>query len=75
MGDKPYTLTVTLDHLERWKAIADRRLELLRRMEWCKWDGIDFVSHKCPYCGNYKQQRHMAGCELAKELGDDRLEA
>ena len=41
---------------------------ILRRCEWCKWDGVDFVSYKCPYCGNYKQQGHMAGCELAKEL-------
>ena len=41
MDDKPYTLTVTLDHLERWKAIADLRLELLEEvLKWHRnyWD-------------------------------------
>ena len=52
-------------------AAADR-LKLLRQCEWCKWDGVDFVSYKCPSCGNYKQQGHAVGCKLDKELSNDK---
>jgi len=63
------------------KALADRRLELLREVEW-GW--VDNGIGRCPECGgfehndpsfrieNYPSYKigHWDGCELAEELGD-----
>ena len=43
-------------------------LRYLKRVEWCKWEGVDFVSYKCPCCGNYRQQKHLAGCETERRI-------
>ena len=80
MDDKPYTVTTTIDHLERWRAIADRRLELLRR---CKEDMEisvrDFDKSINPWleAAGYHPvtltPRAMKKLieEIAEELGDD----
>ena len=82
MDDKPYTVTITVDHLERWRAIAASRLELLRR--WNK-HRVEVSHDDCPFCGAVVRvdttpppetiivftDNHTDDCELAKELGDD----
>ena len=43
-------------------------LRFLKQIEWCRWDGVDFVSYKCSCCENYRQQGHSAGCETERRI-------
>ena len=59
---------------DQWKksqALADRRLALLKRLEWSVVD--DYSSKpSCPMCGGWKGKRygHDTDCELARELAN-----
>ena len=48
------------------QSLADKRLELLRRVEWIYKTGHKF----CPICFSYKRNGHAKDCELEKELDD-----
>ena len=59
------------DELYRWRQRADRRLELMRQVEWIYKTGHKF----CPICFSYKRNGHANDCELAKELADAEKES
>ena len=52
---------------------ASRRFDIIKSVEWCKWETTKETVYKCPSCENYKQQGHMAGCRLKKEIDPARL--
>ena len=52
------------------QATADRRLELLRRMEFAGGDYSDGWCPICAYAGE-ELKGHADDCELAKELADE----
>ena len=58
---------------EKVKEDASRRFDIIKSVEWCKWETTKETVYKCPSCGNYKQQGHMAGCRLKKEIDNARL--
>ena len=49
---------------EKAQALADKRLELLRRGEWGAGIGRDV----CPECLRHEPKGHTADCELAEAI-------
>ena len=55
----------TVEELERWVEIADKRLELLKRFEWVADELNDYY---CPICYQDRDQGHTDDCELAEAI-------
>ena len=53
--------------MNKYKDDADRRGELLKRLEFA---GGDWSDGWCPICSGDNLNGHTADCELAKELAD-----
>ena len=63
--DNP-TVVVSYKELQELQAESDRRLVLLRRLEWPDYDD-KFDDYFCFICDANKQDGHAEGCELAAE--------
>ena len=50
-----------------WKALADKRRKMLKRLEWTPDELNDYY---CPVCYNYEErnQGHTDDCELAEAI-------
>ena len=54
----------TSDCMKYFEALADKRLELLKRCEWGAGIGRDV----CPECLRHETKGHTADCELAEAI-------
>ena len=56
--------------MNKYKDDADKRLELLRRLEWTPlyFSTLKKIVYTCVICSHSKEDGHAADCELAKEL-------
>jgi hypothetical protein len=74
-----YEVVKSMYEFERDKAfdletIADRRLELLRKVEWVEVGTVGGVVILCPLCRSLKRHGHASNCELAEALVSDQME-
>ena len=53
--------------MNKYKDDADRRRELLKRLQWVADEDNYYY---CPVCYGEKDDGHTDDCELAKELAD-----
>ena len=60
-------LLSSIEQIKKYKALADRRLELLKKMPEFVWDD-EQGAYFCPICGANSNHGHLADCELAKEI-------
>ena len=56
---------------DRWKAIAEKRHEILRNLEWSSYDHDDeeYGSY-CPCCTSMDDEAHVAGCKMAEAIAE-----
>ena len=56
---------------DRWKAIAEKRHEILRNLEWSSYDhdDEDYGSY-CPCCTSMDDEVHVAGCKMAEAIAE-----
>ena len=56
---------------DRWKAIAEKRHEILRNLEWSSYDhdDEDYGSY-CPCCTSMDDEAHVAGWKMAEAIAE-----
>ena len=66
-------LNETVEELERWVEIADKRLELLKRLEWTPlyFSTLKKIIYTCVVCSQSKEDGHTDDCELAEAIAEE----
>ena len=56
-----------------WKALADKRLVLLKRLEWTPlyFSTLKKIIYTCVVCSQSKEDGHAADCELAEAIAEE----
>ena len=78
-NDVPFSVLLdrTVQQLEHAEALADKRLELLKRLEWVEYEPYSMVVYpepkvwkECLICEHWFEHGHAPDCELAEAIDE-----